>query len=615
MPPRIYQDSPLLQVPTKALPQTPVSRPRRLPSPSSSSTARADSTYSDIRAALMYMDQLEKGQDTAYHTSERPVSTPLYGKSTWNPGDTARSSSPGEPTPTYRLYKRRWIGLIALVLLNIAAGMVLVWFGPIANDMVRDFGFTLSQVNWLGNVVNVIYLPASVAVPYLYLRLGTRGTCYIGAVLFIVSAWVRYAGTPTSLSTGGSYALILIGQLLSGSAVPIFQVVIPSYSQKWFDLKGRTTATMIMGVANPVGNALGQLIPPLVGSTRQSLLVLAIIFTVISPAVFLIGNAPPTPPTYAGTQAHVSMGSLLQAMAGRTPRDDYTYMTVRQRIDFGIMTVIFGVIVGVINAFTILSGQFFEPYGYSDTVAGLMGAVLLLVGLIAAAITSPLYDRVLTHHLALSVKVLCPILLACWLALIWESTWTVFAVSLGMALIMTLYPVKPNNEISCFVLMGIIGAIGLTLLPAVLELGVELTHNPDGSSALLWASANLFSLIFVIVENALRAGPDANPPLNMHRAGIFQGVLVTISILSVYLVEGKQTRRAQDEERRNEQEHAAPLSELPTSRASPGVEKSTAVQVQDVRDRSEEWPLQTADGDVVESGGRPYQAHRAGGMW
>ena len=50
-----------------------------------------------------------------------------------------------------------------------------------------------------------------------------------------------------------------------------------------------------------------------------------------------------------------------------------------------------------------------------------MGAVLLLVGLIAAAITSPIYDRVLTHHLALSCKVLCPVLGACWIALIWES--------------------------------------------------------------------------------------------------------------------------------------------------------------------------------------------------
>ncbi|KAI8972584.1 major facilitator superfamily domain-containing protein [Trametes punicea] len=514
---------------TSARPPARPPRPRPVPDPGPSSsshspsgTARADSAYSDIRAALAYMANIEKGQDVPGMMIESMPTT----------AEDAEERSPslaGDP-PTYRLYKRRWVGLVAVVLLNIAAGMVLVWFGPIANDMVRDFGFTLNQVNWLGNVVNVTYLPASVIVPYLYTRLGTRGTCYIGAVLFLVSAWIRYAGTATALSVGSSYALIIIGQMLAGVAVPIFQIVVPSYSQKWFDLKGRTTATMIMGVANPVGNALGQLIPPLVPPPRQSLLVLAIIFTVISPVVFLVGNAPPTPPTYAGTQEHLSFASLLHAMAGRTPRDEYTYMTPRERIDFGIIVLVFGVLVGVINAFTIQSAEFFEPYGYSDTVSGLMGAVLLLVGLIAAAITSPLYDRVLTHHLALSCKALCPILIACWVALIWE--------------------IKPNNEAVCFVLMGLIGATGLTLLPAVLELAVELTRNAEGSSALLWASTNLFGLIFVLVEGALRAGPDAQPPLNMRRAAIFQGVLVAGIIVFVYLIEGKQTRRTQDEERR-----------------------------------------------------------------
>ena len=45
--------------------------------------------------------------------------------------------------------------------------------------------------------------------------------------------------------------MILRPQVLAGTAVPIFQIVIPSYSQKWFDLKGRTTATMIMGICEP----------------------------------------------------------------------------------------------------------------------------------------------------------------------------------------------------------------------------------------------------------------------------------------------------------------------------------------------------------------------------
>ena len=61
------------------------------------------------------------------------------------------------------------------------------------------------------------------------------------------------------------------------------------------------------------------------------------------------------------------------------------------------------------------------PYGYSSDTAGLMGATLLLVGLATAAVTAPLFDRVLTRHLALTCKVLCPILGALWLSLIWAS--------------------------------------------------------------------------------------------------------------------------------------------------------------------------------------------------
>ena len=61
------------------------------------------------------------------------------------------------------------------------------------------------------------------------------------------------------------------------------------------------------------------------------------------------------------------------------------------------------------------------PYGYSSDTAGFMGAALLLVGLVVAAVTAPLYDRVFTHHLALSCKVVTPIMAACWIALIFES--------------------------------------------------------------------------------------------------------------------------------------------------------------------------------------------------
>ena len=58
------------------------------------------------------------------------------------------------------------------------------------------------------------------------------------------------------------------------------------------------------------------------------------------------------------------------------------------------------------------------PYGYSDVTAGLMGGIFLLSGLLAALISAPLFDRVLIHHLAKTVKLALPILSIAWVCLI-----------------------------------------------------------------------------------------------------------------------------------------------------------------------------------------------------
>ncbi|KAH9837800.1 major facilitator superfamily domain-containing protein [Rhodofomes roseus] len=458
-----------------------------------------------------------------------------------------------EEEVVYRMYKRRWVGVLAIFILNIVAGMSLVWFGPIADDTVNEFGYTLDEVNWLGNCVNFTYLPCAAVVPWLYSKLGLRRTCYIGALLLLMSAWIRYAGTADGLSSGGSYALILIGQILSGVVQPIFQVLIPGYSEKWFDLRQRTTATMLMSIANPIGVAIGQLISPLVGSPKAGLLIFAIIYSASTPFVLLVSDTPPTPPTRAAAQRNPSFMSLVRAMVGREPASKPTYMSVRQRVDFVLMAFVFGVLVAAISAFSILSAQDLEPYGYSDDLSGLMGATLLLVGIVVTAVAAPLFDRVFTHHLALTIKVLCPVLGGAWLASIWA--------------------VRAGDTGGLFALMAIIGATSLTMLPVAVELAVEITHNPDGSSAILWASANLLSIIFVLAEGALRAGPDADPPNNMHGAIIFQGVFVLAAAAIILLLQGKQTRRAADEQAQQRglaHEVEAPRSPRPHSEESLG---------------------------------------------
>ncbi|KAH8101314.1 major facilitator superfamily domain-containing protein [Cristinia sonorae] len=423
--------------------------------------------------------------------------------------------------------------MVALMLLAGVSGMV-PWFGPIANDLSDEFGFSLNQINWFSITLNFVYLPVSILVPIFLKKYGTRVTCYIGAVFMLLGAWVRYAGTPHSLSKRGAYALLMLGQIFGAIAQPIFQVLGPKYSEDWFNLKERTTVTMLVSVGQSTIRAIAQILSPAFSTTRISILYLGVISTAVLPFVFLIGEKPPTPPTYSASMHPLSFFSLARAMLGREPAASPAHMTVRERVDFAIVALEFGVLVGVITAFSFLTAQFFEPYGYSEDTAGLFGATLLLVGLVAGFITSPLYDRILTHHLALTCKILCPIVSATWLSLIWA--------------------VRSNNTIALYVLMGIIGGTSITLLPVALELAAELTRNADGSSAVLWLTANFFGALYILINGALRAGADANPPLNMHRALIFQGTVICVCTVSVVFLTGKQVRRERDELKAKESE-------------------------------------------------------------
>jgi type IV secretory pathway VirB2 component (pilin) len=113
--------------------------------------------------------------------------------------------------------------------------------------------------------------------------------------------------------------------------------------------------------ANPVGGALGQLISPIAGDTNQSILILGIICTAIAPCVFLVQSAPPTPPSeqwhrgthfrilihvviaYAASQKSPSLLSLLRLLTGEKMGE--RTLSVRERFDFVIISLVFGVFV------------------------------------------------------------------------------------------------------------------------------------------------------------------------------------------------------------------------------------------------------------------------------
>ena len=57
---------------------------------------------------------------------------------------------------------------------------------------------------------------------------------------------------------------------------------------------------------------------------------------------------------------------------------------------------------------------------------------------------------------------------------------------------------KPNNLARIYVVLVAISSVSFILLPVGLDLGVEITHNAEASTAILLSGENTASVILVI---------------------------------------------------------------------------------------------------------------------
>ncbi|KAI6143445.1 hypothetical protein BKA82DRAFT_2443147 [Pisolithus tinctorius] len=215
----------------------------------------------------------------------------LDGKDTVTSVDHVENAQSVPGITNYRLYKRRFSGLLGFIVLGIVTGMQWSWFGPIATDTANEFDISLAQVNWLGNMALCVSLPASFLVPVIASRYGIRRCSEIGGVMLLISAWVRYAGTIRSLSPQSAYVLLFFGQLFGAISKPVFPILGPVFSERWFDLKSRTTATMAIAIAVRLGRHSANFSPLHEHGTTIDL-VLSIISTAALPAVLLSSIGP-----------------------------------------------------------------------------------------------------------------------------------------------------------------------------------------------------------------------------------------------------------------------------------------------------------------------------------
>jgi MFS family permease len=361
-------------------------------------------------------------------------------------------------------------------------------FAPVSTTSAVWFDTDVARINWFATAFLFAFVAATPYCIYVLHSGGPRQAILISSALLLLGNWIRFAGAKTS-----TYPVVMFGQILTGLAQPFVLAAPTRYSDLWFTSRGRVGATAVMSLANPFGGAVGQLINPLwcteSGDVPSMVLWISIIATVACIPSFFLPAGPPTPAAASGTHKKLDIAPSLRRLA-------------RSR-EFWLVLLPFNVYVGLFNSLSSLLNGILYPFGYTEDEAGIAGAVLIVVGLVAAAVTSPIVDR--TKRFVWTIKALITVSALAYLAFIWAP---------------------PTRALAApYAILAVLGAASFSLVPVGLEFLTEITYpvSPEITSALCWSGGQALGGIFIVVSDALAAGsgtdgPGGDKPHDMQRA-------------------------------------------------------------------------------------------------
>ena len=229
-------------------------------------------------------------------------------------------------------------------------------------------------------------------------------------------------------------------------------------------------------------------------------LYVAIISSVATIPTFFLPSKPPTPVSASSTRTQLPIRKTLRLLA-RCP-------------SFYLVLLPFTTYVGFFNSISSLLTQILTPYAFSETESGIAGALLILVGLVAAAVVCLFVDRSKAYLPV--IKFLVAIVAASYLAFVWAP--------------------PTRTAVAPYLILSILGAGSFSLLPVSLEWLAEVTYpvGPEASSVILWSGGQLLGGIFIVVSDALKTGEEGEPPFHMQHALVFEAVVAVMVAPSAF---------------------------------------------------------------------------------
>jgi MFS family permease len=275
-----------------------------------------------------------------------------------------------------RLYGYRWVVLGVFSILNALVQMNWITFAAVTGDAASFYRVSELQIGLLSMVFMIVFVVMSIPASYVIDTYGVRMGVGIGAVLTGVFAMTR--GLWAS-----DYTLVLISQIGLAVGQPFVMNAITKVGARWFPITERATAAALPSLAQFVGIIVAMAATPFVVSSAgmSGMLVWYGVVSVVGAvaSLALIRERPPTPPSETDQDERFKVFEGLRHI-------------LKQR-DMQILLLLFFVGLGMFNAISTWIEQIVNPRGFGPEEAGIIGAVMVVGGILGAGILPVLSDR------------------------------------------------------------------------------------------------------------------------------------------------------------------------------------------------------------------------------
>ncbi len=275
-----------------------------------------------------------------------------------------------------QVYGYRWVILVLFALINAVVQIHWVTFAPITIETAEFYNVSAMQVGLFAMSYMIVFIFMCVPASYVIDTYGIRIGVGAGALLTGIFGLVKGI-------FADSFMLVMLAQFGLAFAQPFILNAVTAIGARWFPVQERATAAGLAALSQYLGIIVAMVLTPYLVQNRsmEYMLMTYGVLSVVSAIFFLIfiREQPPLPPS------HETEGERISVLAG-------IGHIFRQR-DMLILLVLFFVGLGMFNAVTSWIEQILAPKGLDCEQAGMVGALMMVGGVLGAIILPLMSDH------------------------------------------------------------------------------------------------------------------------------------------------------------------------------------------------------------------------------